>query len=104
MSFQVGWDKRQLSRDGPPLEGLPLVGRRSHSLAGPTLLSADPQVFSAHRFKAARSLWREGSPENGLPYPYAGVPLFLLDEPRVGLWMDLNYTTTESCRFSSLFL
>ena len=58
MSFQVGWDKRQLSRDGPPLEGLPLVGRRSHSLAGPSLLSADPQVFSAHRFKAARSRLR----------------------------------------------
>ena len=34
---------------------LRLVGRRSHSLAGPTLLSTDPQVFSTHRFKAARS-------------------------------------------------
>ncbi len=54
MSFPVGWDKRQLSRDGPPLEGLPLVGRRSHSLAGPTLLSADPQVFSALRFVQPR--------------------------------------------------
>ena len=55
MSFIVGWDKRQLSRAGPPLGGLPLVGRRSHSLAGPTLLSADPQVFSVHCFKTARS-------------------------------------------------
>ena len=33
-----------------------MVGRRSRSLAGPTLLFADPQVFSAHCFKAARSL------------------------------------------------
>ena len=51
MIFLVGWDKRQLSRAGPPLEGLPLVGRRSHSLAGPTLLSADPQGFSTHASK-----------------------------------------------------
>ena len=55
MSFPVGWDKRQLSRAGPPLGGVPLVGRRSHSLVGPTLLSADPQVLSTHGFKAARS-------------------------------------------------
>ena len=46
MSFIVGWDKRQLSRAGPPLGGLPLVGRRSHSLAGPTLLSADLKASS----------------------------------------------------------
>ena len=37
----VGWDKRQLSRAGPPWAELRLVGRRSHSLAGPTLLYTD---------------------------------------------------------------
>ena len=47
MSFIVGWDKRQLSRAGPPLGGLPLVGRRSHSLAGPTLGCSKVSLLSS---------------------------------------------------------
>jgi len=41
MILLVGWDKRQLSRAGPPYAGRRLVGRRSPSLACPTLLWKD---------------------------------------------------------------
>ena len=36
------------------------MGRRSDSLAGPTLLPAVPQIFSTHGFKAARSRRKKG--------------------------------------------
>jgi hypothetical protein len=59
MILLVGWDKRQLSRAGPPFAGLRLVGRRSHSLAGPTLLSTDAQVFPPTASKLHDLLDRE---------------------------------------------
>ncbi len=47
MRFPVGWDKRQLSRAGPPYRKLLMVGRRSLSLAGPTLGCSKVSLLSS---------------------------------------------------------